>query len=62
MHKELKLVESTSKQLKESRDMRDKAVTKAREQGFSLGQLAKASGLTRSGVQGILRRTGMEEK
>lgn len=52
----LQKVKQKASALNKAFEARDRAIVEARDAGLSLGQIAKASGLTRSGVQGVLAR------
>ncbi len=52
----LKQVSQAESNLRRATQLRDQAIWSAKDQGASHAEIAKASGMTRSGVQSAMRR------
>lgn len=51
-------VRNTERQARQARAARDDAIRRAKDSGASYAQVAEAAGLTRPGVQAVIRRSG----
>lgn len=58
IEKLLAAVRRAERRAKTARSERDEAIRQAKAAGASYGQIAEASGLSRPGVQAVIRRAG----
>lgn len=57
IHGLLATIRRAEKRARAARAERDRAIREAKDAGVSYGRIAEAAGLTRPGVQAVIRRT-----